>query len=504
MAYESLYTGEQIDEAIGKVISGEVSPQGGVKSFKGRTGHVTPQSGDYTPEQIGALSASGGALSGDLQMQIPEGQTAKISFGDSEKAYVSVNENGVMRIHGDRINITTKYMSNVDFTVNGERLDLHTYAKKRNPKFEGSISMDRPQDTDVGELSVALGYSVQATGNYASAFGYSTEASGQASYAGGANTTASGNESHAEGYETSATGDYSHAEGTFTTADGICSHAEGSSCNASGEYSHAEGGNCIASGKCSHAEGWVTEAYGEGSHAGGLGTIAAATAQMAVGQYNVELPFEEYKFMVGKGSTFNLRANCFRVADTGVYASGNYNSSGADYAEMFEWDDGNPNAEERIGRFVTLCGEKITLAQPKTDFVLGIVSGNPSVVGDVHDDQWKGMYQYDIFGRPLYENVEVPEMTDRKRNAIREAHTEHRQRINPNYDTTQIYLPRSQRPEWDAVGMLGKLVAVDDGTCIVDGWCKAGADGVATYSNSRTKYRVMARIDETHIKVLML
>ena len=34
-----------------------------------------------------------------------------------------------------------------------------------------------------------------------------------------------------------------------------------------------------------------------------------------------------------------------------------------------------------------------------------------SVVGDVHDDQWAGMYLYDIFGRPLWEDVEVPAVT---------------------------------------------------------------------------------------------
>ena len=29
---------------------------------------------------------------------------------------------------------------------------------------------------------------------------------------------------------------------------------------------------------------------------------------------------------------------------------------------------------------------------------------------------------------------------------------------NPDYDPTRIYVPRSQRKEWDAIGLLGKLV----------------------------------------------
>lgn len=38
--------------------------EGGVASFNGRTGAVEPQKGDYTPEQVGALPAVGGTLTG--------------------------------------------------------------------------------------------------------------------------------------------------------------------------------------------------------------------------------------------------------------------------------------------------------------------------------------------------------------------------------------------------------------------------------------------------------
>ena len=30
--------------------------------------------------------------------------------------------------------------------------------------------------------------------------------------------------------------------------------------------------------------------------------------------------------------------------------------------------------------------------------------------------------------------------------------------INPNWDPSQIYIPRKERKEWDAIGLLGKLV----------------------------------------------
>ena len=220
-------------------------------------------------------------------------------------------------------------------------------------------------------------------------------------------------------------------------------------------------------------------------------------------------------FVIGNGSARNDRSNAFRVTYAGaVYGLSAFNASGADYAEYFEWLDGNPEQEDRAGLFVTLEGEKIRLARPEDDFILGIVSGEPSVCGDVYDDQWKGMYLYDIYGRPLWEDVEVPDETIEEPSpenpdetitrVMIPAHMEHRQKLNPDYDNTQPYVPRSERPEWDAVGMLGKLVVRDDGTCRVNEWCAVGENGTATYSGTRTKYRVMARLDESHIRVLIL
>ena len=286
---------------------------------------------------------------------------------------------------------------------------------------------------------------------------------------------------------------------------------------AAGKGAYAEGVGTIAVGAGAHAEGAYTEALDNYAHAGGYRTIAHYK-QTVIGSANVEYKLSSGtgsgKLIVGKGISETARANCLRVTDTGGYASGSYSSSGADYAEFFEWLDGNPEQEDRAGLFVTLEGEKIRLARPDDDFILGIVSGEPSVCGDVYDDQWKGMYLYDIYGRPLWEDVEVPDETIEEPSpenpdetitrVMIPAHMEHRQKLNPDYDNTQPYAPRSERPEWDAVGMLGKLVVRDDGTCRADGWCTVGESGTATYSDTRTKYRVMARLDESHIRVLIL
>ena len=363
--------------------------------------------------------------------------------------------------------------------------------------------------------SHAEGLSACALESYSHAEGQGAYALGASSHAEGNGTKASGASSHAEGNGSAASGSNSHAEGNGSAASGSNSHAEGSGTVASGNYgSHAEGNKTEASGGDAHAEGDGTKAMGENSHAGGSYTIARAKNQTAIGAYNVEYTGQEHTFIIGKGSSNTARANCFRVTHTGTYGAGAYNASGADYAELFEWADGNPGGTDRVGRFVTLQGDKLRLAGPDDDFVLGIISGSPSVVGDVHDDQWQGMYLYDVYGRPLWEDVEIPAETAEEPDpenpektisrVIHPAHMERRQKLNPDYDGSQEYRPRTERPEWDAVGMLGKLVALDDGTCQVDGWCAAGEGGIATRSENKTRYRVMARLDERHIRVLVL
>ena len=164
-----------------------------------------------------------------------------------------------------------------------------------------------------------------------------------------------------------------------------------------------------------------------------------------------------------------------------VYAGGAYKTVGADYAEYFEWLDGNVDNQDRIGLFVTLDGDKIKLAN-HGDYILGVISANPSIVGNSAELDWHDKYKTDVYGRLIY---------DESHNPI----------VNENYDDTLEYVPRGARKEYDKVGLLGQLVVQDDGTCEVNGYCTASVDGMATKSDSG--YRVVKRIDETHIKIIL-
>lgn len=374
-----------------------------------------------------------------------------------------------------------------------------------------TTALDNKADKNLSNVTGTLATSHGGTGNtsgyirkgqksdttigaYATCEGNNTTASAQSAHAEGGSTTASGTNSHAEGVMTTASGKQSHAEGSNTTASGTNSHVEGQFTTASGNQSHAEGYNTTASGTDSHAEGYYT---------------TANYCQNVLGKFNSEKgttnSYTEGSgyLIVGCGTSSSAKANCFRATESNTYGL-TYNSSGADYAEMFEWKDGNKKNEDRIGKFVTLDGDKIKLATDQDDYILGVVSGNPSIIGDSHDDQWAGMFEKDIYGRPVYEKVTIPKEKDEEGNIISPETINDQLKVSDKYKNDEEYIPRSKRPEWCPVGLLGKLICIDDGTAEINGYVRQNENSIATHAEEKTKYRVMKRIDETHIQIIIL
>lgn len=318
---------------------------------------------------------------------------------------------------------------------------------------------------------------------------------------------ASGQWSHAEGRGTTAIGDGSHAEGYYNIASGQSSHVEGETTTASGHYSHAEGEYTTASGSHSHSEGWKTIASGEYSHAGGY-DITANNYQLVHGKHNkISAGPTSHSdtsgdiFIIGNGTSSSAPTNALRTTTAGkTYGLSNFAGSGADYAEYFEWLDGNPDNEDRRGYFVTLDGDKVKKATDKDSYILGVVSATPSLEGDSQSEIWNDMYLKDVFGEKLIETIEVEEHTDENGHVI-PAHTEKRWILNPEYDGSLEYENRENRKEWSPIGLIGKLIVIDDGTCQVNEYCTPNADGIATASDKG--YRVMNRLDSNHVRILL-
>lgn len=189
----------------------------------------------------------------------------------------------------------------------------------------------------------------------------------------------------------------------------------------------------------------------------------------------------QYVMVVGGGNA-NDNQNIFTIERFAgnVVAAGTITPGGADYAEYFEWLDGNPENEDRRGTLVMLNGDKIEPAHGN-DFI-GIISANPSVVGNNAEMHWHGKYKTDVFGQVLKDEAGKPIISDEYKK--------------------QKYIPRSERPEWGLVGLVGRLVVTDDGSCKVGGYVSARR-GIGTSCYCPTNARVLRRIDKNHIEVLL-
>lgn len=314
-----------------------------------------------------------------------------------------------------------------------------------------------------------------ATGKCSTAMGYGTIANGNFCIAMGALTIASVGYSVAMGSSTKAIGNTSTAMGTHTIASGICS-------TAMGHHTEATGDRSTAMGMETKASGYIATAMGYGTIANALNT--------AMGRYNKAPTSADNTTTIGDllivgNGTEASKNNAFRITMAGkVMGTQAYTANGADYAEMFEWADENPNNEDKRGLFVTLDGEKIRPANADDDYVLGVVSAAPSVVADAQTDDWGKKWKTDVFGERLLDENGAWILNENFRE-----------------EENESYVSRLDRKEWAAVGLVGKLIVVDDGTCEVNGYCIPANLGIAT--KSKSGYRVLSRVDENHIKVLI-
>ena len=119
--------------------------------------------------------------------------------------------------------------------------------------------------------------------------------------------------------------------------------------------------------------------------------------------------------------------------------------------------------------------------------IIGVISANPSVVGDSAWNKWNEKYLRDDFGRYIREEYTVTEWQEKVEseidNDIKSVSYETdkipsdvsvpkdakvltvdnngekftRRKLNPDYDESKTYIAREDRPEWDIVGLMGKL-----------------------------------------------
>lgn len=402
------------------------------------------------------------------------------------------------------INKPALYFGNPSFT--DERI-LKSLLNKNLKKIWIAASFNRTYTYSLasGTAAHCEGGGNTASGHYSHSEGVCTTASGFRSHAQGNSTTASGVTAFASGCSTIASGQSSFAGGSGSTASGHISFAIGSDTTASGIYSFSEGNNTIATDFCCHASGSNTKASNWCSHAMGHFNAVMTTGGTLYNKVGTA-------FAIGNGTNENARSNAFSVQFSGITKAANTitASTTADYAEFFEWLDENPNAEDRVGYFVTLDGNKIKIAEADDDYILGVISGAPFVLGNGDCDVWNGMYLRDEFRRlkeepaPKMIRVKNKETKKYESQIVEGEYEGTRFVLNPNYDSSQEYKSRFDRPEWAAVGMLGVLPVRHDGTAQVNGYVTVGANGIATAceKTAENAYRVIKENSDSVVEII--
>lgn len=129
-------------------------------------------------------------------------------------------------------------------------------------------------------------------------------------------------------------------------------------------------------------------------------------------------------------------------------------SQNADYAEVGQWADGNPNSENRIGYFVSIddtqAGTTIIKATSTKD-VRGVVITAPAFSGNCSADK------FDSNGNLL--------------------------------------------KQYAYVAVMGLVSVIDNGTCTINERCMPNDSGTAVPSSNNLGYQVIDRIDDTHILI---
>ena len=446
--------------------------EGGKTTASGNFSHAegsrTTASGNFSHAEGSNTTASGSYSHAEGSNTIAKGESqhvqGKYNIADETSAFIIGNgSSDNARSNAAKID----WNGNLEVAGNlkdGSGNTLNNMMSKTNPTGTGSFSLNRTAGTTIGDYSFAEGSNTIASEYASHAEGSNTIASGAASHAEGGKTTASGNFSHAEGSRTTASGGYSHAEGYCTTADNFASHVSGK--------------------------------YNAAMTTGGDAVNTTGTA-----------------FVIGNGTGTSALSNAFSVQYDGtVKAKSTITASTtADYAEFFEWLDKNPNEEDRVGHFVTLDGDKIKIATSEDDYILGIVSGEPFVLGNGDCDTWNGMYLHDEFRRTMYEPApKIIEILDNEGNPTgeyEEVEGEYegtRPILNPDYDPTQEYISRFDRVEWSPIGMLGVLAVLHDGTAEVNGYVTVNNEGIATKCTRdiRNSYRVIKKVSDKVVEVI--
>ena len=186
------------------------------------------------------------------------------------------------------------------------------------------------------------------------------------------------------------------------------------------------------------------------------------------------------------------------------------------YSEMYEWS--NPSTVvNRLGIFVQFDKNNPSKITPyEGGELVGVSTINSTIISD-NPDQWKHANMCNEVG-DLYLRKEKLAVGQKVYDEVLEFNYivtrpwEHFVTVpNESYNPQTKYVPRTGRPEWVKVNLIGKCIVRDNGECKVGGYCtpydgklkqKFGT-AIPAKEDSVNKFYIMERLTDTTILILM-
>lgn len=186
------------------------------------------------------------------------------------------------------------------------------------------------------------------------------------------------------------------------------------------------------------------------------------------------------------------------------------------FSEMYEWVNVPPTGN-KLGRFVQFDEnetDKIRLAIDENR-ILGVTTIN-SVSDSNNPEEWHYKYAQNEYGDRYLkkEKLAVGNKVYDQFEEMSYIHTrpwEHLIPIeNEEFDKNMRYVPRTDRPEWIRVNLLGKVIVYDNGECTPGQYCKPYTgknmkkcgQAIPATEDDKVKYYVLSRYSDTTILIL--
>lgn len=188
------------------------------------------------------------------------------------------------------------------------------------------------------------------------------------------------------------------------------------------------------------------------------------------------------------------------------------------FTEMYEWAT-IPQPANKFGRFVQVSKRYPDKVEPTHDSLTHLIGVSTicSVIESDNPQEWKNTFMFNEVGdfymkeETLAVGVKQYDQDLEMAYIMTKPWKHHIKIINPKYNKELKYVPRTNRPEWVRVTILGKAIVCDNGQCTPGEYCQPyyGEDmqragcAIPAIRSAQNSFYVLERVSPTTIKILV-